>query len=109
MVLAGVVALALFLLASGQGLPAPVRVVATPVWMWTAGGLLGATFVASMVLLAPKLGATLLLGAAVAGQLTTALLMDHYGLLGYPQHSISPGRVAGVLLIFAGVYLVRRF
>jgi len=37
------------------------------------------------------------------------LVIDHYGLLGVPVKEISLGRVAGILLITAGVVLIRRF
>ena len=38
-----------------------------------------------------------------------ALILDHYGLIGYPQQDISLGRVAGVVLILAGVLMIRKF
>jgi transporter family-2 protein len=45
----------------------------------------------------------------LAGQMLAALLLDHFGLLGYPFHPLSLGRVAGVLLLMAGAYMVRIF
>jgi transporter family-2 protein len=35
--------------------------------------------------------------------------LDHFALVGYPQHSLTLPRVAGLLLLAAGVYLIRRF
>jgi bacterial/archaeal transporter family-2 protein len=37
-----------------------------------------------------------------------ALLLDHVGALGLPRDPLSVGRVAGALLVIAGVVLVRR-
>jgi len=79
-----------------------------PWWVWI-GGILGAFYVAVSVIVAPRLGAATLIGAVVAGQLTAALLIDQYGLVGFPVQQISPGRVAGVVCLFAGVLLVRIF
>ena len=38
-----------------------------------------------------------------------ALLLDHYGLLGFPVHSISGVRLLGVLCLLVGVVLIRLF
>lgn len=79
-----------------------------PLWAWV-GGLLGAFYVATLISFAPRLGATLALGLVIAGQLTTALLIDRYGLFGFAVRDFSPGRIAGVLLIVMGAVLIRRF
>jgi transporter family-2 protein len=42
----------------------------------------------------------------VAGQLLTAMILDHYGLLGFKLHQINGWRMAGGVLIVAGVYLI---
>lgn len=79
-----------------------------PVWAWS-GGLMGAFFVSAMVIFAPKLGATTFMALVITGQMTAALVIDHYGMVGFNSHQISLGRLAGVLLIAAGVVLVRKF
>ena len=78
-----------------------------PWWGWT-GGLLGALYIAASVVLAPKLGAAVLVAAIVAGQLAAALVLDHYGLLGFTRQSVTPARGIGALLLFVGVYLIQR-
>ena len=79
-----------------------------PWWIWT-GGALGAYFVAATIFLAPKLGATTMVALLLAGQMTASLALDHFGLLGYPIHPASLGRIAGVVMIAGGVLLVRNF
>ncbi len=44
----------------------------------------------------------------LAGQLVMALGLDHFGWAGFRQALISPGKIAGLLLIFAGVWFIRR-
>lgn len=82
------------------------RLGAVPWWAWT-GGLIGATFVTTSVVLAPRLGATVLVGAVVAGQLFGSLFIDHFGLVGFPVTSVTPGRVVGVALLLLGVAVVQ--
>lgn len=77
--------------------PGLLQLKEAPIWAWS-GGLMGAFFVSSMVIFAPKLGATTLL----------ALVIDHYGMIGFNAHQASLWRLIGILLIFAGVILVRK-
>jgi len=44
----------------------------------------------------------------LAGQLGMALLLDHFGWAGFRQASISVGKLAGLALIVAGIWLIRR-
>lgn len=75
---------------------------------WT-GGLLGAYVVSAVIILVPKLGVALTFSLIIAGQMLITLLLDHYGWLGVPIKAISIPRFMGVLLIIAGVVLIRRF
>ena len=88
--------------------PSLERFLRAPVWIWT-GGILGALYVWLTIVLAQRLGATVLLGLIVAGQFIASLLIDHQGLLGFPPHPINLWRILGVLFLMAGVILIRRF
>jgi transporter family-2 protein len=87
--------------------PVPANFQSAP-WMW-AGGLLGAVYVFGSIVLAGKLSATTLVACIIAGQMAASLVTDHFGWLGFAQHSLSPGRLAGVLLLGTGVYLIRSY
>lgn len=76
-------------------------------WHWT-GGLLGVFFVASAAFAGPRIGALLFMSLVLAGQLSAALLLDHFGWAGFPQSSVTAGKVAGLALIVVGVWLIRR-
>lgn len=86
--------------------PPLAKWVAMPWWMWL-GGMCGLFIVSTNILVVPRLGAALLTSLAIAGQLTTALALDHYGAFGFPVHHISLSRVAGAALLLAGVVLIR--
>ena len=106
--LVGSLALVAYVMASRSPLP-PLAAMGQASWWHWSGGLLGAFFVTMTIFLAYKLGGTTMFSLLVAGQLAASLAMDHYGLLGYPVHPVNWQRLAGVLLVVAGVFLVRRF
>ncbi len=78
----------------------------TPWWHWT-GGLLGAVYVALIIVLAPRLGAAALIAAVVAGQMLASLALDHWALVGFAPHPLSLQRALGAALVIGGVALVR--
>ena len=61
------------------------------------------------VTLVPRLGVAMTFSLIIAGQMLVTLVIDHFGLLGVPETKVSLARVAGILLITAGVVLIRRF
>lgn len=77
-------------------------------WYAWIGGLYGAMFVAVAAFAAPRIGLASLITIGIAGQIAMALLLDHVGALGLPREEISLGRIAGAILVVAGVVLVRR-
>jgi transporter family-2 protein len=78
-----------------------------PWYAWT-GGLYGAVFVAVAAFAAPRMGVTFFLMVAIAGQLAMALLLDKVGAFGLAAQEISLQRVAGLLLVLAGAFLVQQ-
>jgi transporter family-2 protein len=87
--------------------PGAGAVRALPWYAWT-GGLYGAVFVAMAAWAAPRLGVTMFLTLAIAGQLAMALCLDRIGAFGLARIEIGPIRLVGVALVLAGVLLVRR-
>jgi transporter family-2 protein len=83
------------------------RAGSVPWWQWT-GGLLGATYVASSIVLAPRLGAATLIASTVAGQMLASLVLDRFGWIGFHPHPLTVPRLVGALLVVAGVVLVQR-
>lgn len=106
--LVGTIALAAVALVATRGFPSVERLSSLPWWAWV-GGLLGAFYVFGAIVAAPRLGAVLLIAAVVAGQAAASVVVDHFGWVGFAEHPVTPGRVAGVVLVAAGVLLVRAF
>ena len=71
------------------------------------GGVIGAFVVLAALMAAPRLGAATTVALFIAGQLVMSLVIDHFGLLGVPEHALDLKRVLGVLLLVAGVVLIR--
>jgi transporter family-2 protein len=75
-------------------------------WNWI-GGPLGVLFVLAGAALVKELGAAAFVILVVAGQILLSLVMDHFALLGLQEQPITPGRLAGVLLVVAGVVCLK--
>lgn len=103
----GFVTLILMLLVSQTTLPTAEAIRQVSWWKWT-GGLIGAVYVTTVIISVPKIGAANLLSLSVAGQLIAAILLDHYGLIGFSIHPANVWRWLGVVLILIGVWLVVR-
>lgn len=103
----GAVGLALYLLVLRTSLPTRAAIASVPSWAWF-GGLLGAFYVATTVIVGPRLGSATLLALVVLGQLLAALVIDHFGWIGFPQHPLSALRILGAILLFGGVLLIVR-
>lgn len=76
-------------------------------WHWI-GGLIGAFFVFGATYAAPKIGALLFMALVLAGQLSSALILDHQGWLGFRQSPLTATKLLGMASIVLGVWLVRR-
>lgn len=78
-----------------------------PLYVWI-GGLIGATYVSSVIILVPRLGAGLSFSLIVAGQMIFSVIIDHFGMFGVPPQPLSWVRIVGVFLIMTGVFLIQR-
>jgi bacterial/archaeal transporter family-2 protein len=105
----GVGAIGLLAAVLSLGIPVPLATAwsQSAWWQWT-GGLLGAIYIAGAVVLAPRLGAGTLIAAVVGGQMIASLVLDHFGLVGFPEHPISGARLLGATLVILGVALIQR-
>ncbi len=104
----GTIALFLYLLLSRQLNFHEANFRQSPWWIWV-GGVLGTFFVAGIVVLLPRLGVALAFSLVIAGQMAAAIIFDHFGLLGVSIREISLGKIAGAILLIAGVFLIRKF
>lgn len=103
----GTVALAAIaaLATGGLGQIAQVRHVSV---VYLTGGLLGAAYITSVLVTVRTLGLGGVTAATVAAQLAVSVVVDQFGLLGVAKQPITAARLAGVVLLGLGTYLVVR-
>ncbi len=105
--LVGTIVLAVATVLTRQPWPTAGAAQAVPTYAWVAGGMLGAFFLFSVLLLAPRLGIAVVFSIAIAGQLIGALVLDHFGLLGTVVREATAGRIAGIVVMLTGVLMIR--
>lgn len=104
----GTIALFVYVLISGVPLGNLASAKGAPAIAWISG-LLGAFFVTAAVALVPRLGVAMTFSLIIAGQMIVTLIIDHFGLLGLPVREVTLARIGGMLLISAGVIMIRKF
>ena len=77
-----------------------------PWWGWL-GGFAGATYVTTVFTAIPVVGASAVVALTVAGQQLASVLVDRFGLLGFPRRGVSKLRLAGVFALLVGVGLIQ--
>lgn len=73
---------------------------------YAIGGIGGAAVVLITLVAVKPLGAAGVTAALVATQLTVSAIADRFGWLGLDREPFSTARIAGVLLLIAGTFLV---
>jgi transporter family-2 protein len=71
-------------------------------WWHATGGIATAIYVASTILLFPRLGAVVTVGLFVAGQMFASLGLDTFGVLGVPRRAPETATIIGMLAVLAG-------
>ncbi|HUQ66549.1 MAG TPA: DMT family transporter [Flavitalea sp.] len=103
----GTIGLAILLIFSKDSLPSVTEYSGIS-WYKYTGGLLGAFVVTVTLIAVAQIGAGNMFVLVVAGQLATAVLMDHFGILGLKPNPISIQKLLGIFLLVAGAWLVNK-
>jgi transporter family-2 protein len=77
-------------------------------WYVLCSGFLGLVVVSAMAYMMPRIGAATAIVLIVAGQLVVSSLLDHFGFFGLAMKPVDTQRVAGLFIVFAGVWLTIR-
>ena len=101
----GFIVLVLMFLTTGGAIPTLDTIRQVSWWKW-AGGIMGAVYMITVIVSVPKIGTANLVSLSVAGQLVAAIVLDHYGFMGFSIHPVNGWRLLGAILIMAGVLLV---
>jgi bacterial/archaeal transporter family-2 protein len=82
--------------------------VATPWWAW-AGTIIAAVPVITTLYFAGQMGAAAYNGVVVTATIVSSIALDHFGIIGFTQHTASVWRILGGLLMIGGLSLICLF
>lgn len=77
-----------------------------PWWVWTSG-LFGSLFILGNTFLSPKIGTGLTVSIVLFGQIAGSLLIEKFGWLDAQQKPISFVKMIGLVVMLAGVVLIK--
>jgi transporter family-2 protein len=97
-----VAGLLLLFVAAATGTIAAVSKLPDVPWWHAIGGLATALYVASTIILFPRLGAIVTVGLYIAGQMLASLGLDTLGVLGIPRQPPAAVPIVGTLAVLAG-------
>jgi bacterial/archaeal transporter family-2 protein len=101
----GLITMIVAVIALGERVPSWKVMASVPLYAWS--GVFGAAFILLAILLLPSLGAATLFALVIAGQVLAAVTLDHLGAFGLTPHPVGAARLAGAVLLIAGVVLIR--
>jgi len=103
--LGGLIPAALIMLAMRGGTLPAWRTVP---WYALLGGLVGVAIIAAISYAVPRLGLATTLMLAIVAQLILGAVLDHFGWLGAIHRPFDVSRAIGMLVLFAGAWLIIR-
>jgi len=77
-------------------------------WYTLLGGVLGVMIVGGYAFVIPRIGLAPAITIAVASQLIFSAILSHYGVLGAIEQPFTVSRVAGILVLLVGTWLIVR-
>ncbi len=97
------IAVILFLFKFGNG---ELQRVEEAPWFYFLGGLIGVMITYGVVASIPRIGVALATTAIIVGQVSTALIIDHYGFFGLDKMPLSWPKLAGIALLAVGARMM---
>lgn len=86
--------------------PSMKLVAAAPWWAW-CGGLIGGFAVFGALFFAPRMGAAAYVSVTIMGIMTASLLIDHFGIAGFNQNTLTLPKLAGAGLVVTGMAIIQ--
>lgn len=105
--LGGTVLIAIYLFVKKEPVPNLSVIKEIPVWSYL-GAITGIIYVALVIFVTPKLGVGTTTVLLLLAQIITAMFLDHFGAFGFVAKPITLMKIAGVILMTGGVYLINK-
>ncbi|MDK1285825.1 DMT family transporter [Pseudoalteromonas umbrosa] len=97
--------IALIYLFGSNGIPKSLFTKDTP-WYFYLGGCFVMFYILTITWVAPRFGIANAITFVLLGQLVAMTLIDHFGFFGVTQFKLDIKRLAGLILMVAGIFLV---
>ena len=92
----------LLVVAAATGTIFAIRGLPDVPWWHATGGIATAIYVASTILLFPRLGAVVTVGLFITGQMLASLGLDTFGVLGVPRQPADAATIIGTIAVLVG-------
>ena len=76
-------------------------------WYLYIGGLLGAIYVTTVLVLIPRAGVANVILAVFVGQMLLSICADHFGWFNTPVRTLDLARASGCILLLGGLFLIQ--
>ncbi|PZF73690.1 DMT family transporter [Taibaiella soli] len=103
----GLIGMFVFALLSRVAIPTRQQLAEAPGYSYL-GGLIVATYIIMITILVPRIGVGTSIGLIVTGQIICAVVIDHFGLFKTTVQPVNVTRLAGMILMILGVYLIMK-
>lgn len=77
-----------------------------PTYLWFTGGVFSVIGISLYYYTIPKLGVSTMISFGLCGQLIFAVIAGHFGWLNLPIEPITSKRIAGVIAMVSGIFLI---
>jgi transporter family-2 protein len=77
-------------------------------WKMWLGGVIVVMNIITFTIVPQKIGASNMIVIFIAGQILSSVIVEHFGLLNFPVHTVNWYRVLGLTLIIFGVMFVKK-
>ena len=77
-------------------------------WYMLLAGIFGLILYLTIYVTLPRLGSTMMVVLIIIGQLTTGVIIDHFGLLGVVTRHVDLLRGLGIVVLALGAYLIAK-
>jgi bacterial/archaeal transporter family-2 protein len=105
--LIGALTLCAIVLALRPTFPALAELASAPKTIWL-GGLIATFYIIAVVVVTPRLGVGLTVSLILIAQLASGMALDHFGVFGNPQRSLTLLRGLGLAMMVGGIVLIRK-
>jgi transporter family-2 protein len=105
--LVGTLALGVMIVILNEKIPSAQQL-AGVAWYKYTGGLLGAFIVMAIIVSIKNINPSALFALVVAGQLVTAVIIEHFGFMGIPRIAVNWTKLTGIALLVISVYLINQ-